>query len=106
MDYASSVWMHTGKKSTKAMDRAQRIGAQAVTGSFRTVSLAVAEAEAYVRPVHQRHQDRATNLWISIQTLPGRPPSLETSREGIQTLHLPAATNSREASPPQDNGGD
>jgi hypothetical protein len=56
MDYASSVWMHAGKGLVKrTMERAQRTGAQAIIGSFQTVSLAIAEAEAYVRPIRQRH---------------------------------------------------
>jgi hypothetical protein len=54
MDYTSSAWMHTGKGSIKAMERVQRIGAQAIIGSFRTVALAIAEAEACIQPIHQR----------------------------------------------------
>lgn len=74
MDYASNVWMHTGKGSIKPMERAQRIGAQAIIGSFRTVALAIAEAEAGIRPIHQRHQERAIKLWIGLQTLQERHP--------------------------------
>jgi hypothetical protein len=38
------------------------------------VSLAIAETEAYIRPVQQRHRERATKMWIAIQTLPGQHP--------------------------------
>ena len=62
MDYASTVWMHAGKGSTKAMERAQRIGTQAIVGSFQTVALAIAEAEVYIRLIYQRYQERATKL--------------------------------------------
>ena len=34
MDYASSIWMYTGKGQIKAMEQAQRVGAQAIIGSF------------------------------------------------------------------------
>jgi len=62
MDYTSSAWMHTGKGSIKAMERVQRIGAQAIIGSFLTVALAIAEAEACIQPIHQRDQERAIKL--------------------------------------------
>jgi hypothetical protein len=74
MDYALSVWMHAGKGSIKAMERAQRIGAQAIVGSFQTVALVIAEAEAHIQPIHQRHQERAAKLWIGLQTLPESHP--------------------------------
>jgi hypothetical protein len=64
MDYASNVWMHIGKGSIKPMERPQTI-----IGSFRTVALANAEAEACIRPIHQRHQERAIKLWIGMHTL-------------------------------------
>ncbi|KAM4064100.1 endonuclease-reverse transcriptase domain-containing protein [Hirsutella rhossiliensis] len=60
MDYASNV--------------AQRIGAQAVTGGFRTVATAVAEAEAGVQSVRERHTQAATKFWIRMRTLPKTHP--------------------------------
>jgi hypothetical protein len=65
------------------MERAQRTGAQAIIGAFRTVSLAIAEAEAGIRTIHQRHQVKATKLWISLQTLPEKHP---VSRLPTQTF--------------------
>jgi ribonuclease HI len=75
MDYASNVWMHTAREAAMAaLNRAQRIGAQAVTGAFQTVAVAIAEAEAYIRPVKQRQLERTTKLWIGIQTFPDIHP--------------------------------
>ena len=75
IDYASNVWMHAAKESGMAtLNRAQKIGAQAITGAFRTVAVAVAEAEAYIRPIQQRQFERAVKLWIGIQTFPDTHP--------------------------------
>ena len=47
MDYACNVWIHAcGSKEMALLRKAQRIGAQAITGAFRTVATAVAKAEA------------------------------------------------------------
>lgn len=71
MDYASNVWSHAcGAKEESWIDRAQRIGAQAVTGGFRTVAMAVAEAEAGLQPFRERHAQAATRFWIRARTLP------------------------------------
>lgn len=52
VDYASNVWRHACvQKRAKWVDRVQRIGAQAITGAFRTVATAVAEAEAHISSV-------------------------------------------------------
>ena len=49
VDYASNVWRHACiYKAAKMLDRVQRIGAQAITGAFRTVATSVAEAEAHI----------------------------------------------------------
>ena len=67
MDYASSVWMHVAKESAMTtLNRAQRVGAQAITGAFQTVAVAIAEAEAYIQLVNQRQNERATKLWVGI----------------------------------------
>ena len=72
VDYASSVWMHAcGVASRAVMNRVQRIGAQAITGCFRTVSTAIAEAETGIRTVRERLADRASRLWIGLRTLAG-----------------------------------
>ncbi|KJZ68825.1 hypothetical protein HIM_11785 [Hirsutella minnesotensis 3608] len=75
MDYASNMWSHAyGAKEASWIDRAQRIGAQAVTGGFRTVATAVAEAEAGVQSFRERHAQAATRFWIRMRTLPKTHP--------------------------------
>ena len=75
VDYASNVWMHACRsKAMSPMNRIQRIGAQAIIGTFRTVATAIAEVEASIRPVQDRHAERATNLWVSLRTLPKTNP--------------------------------
>ncbi|KAM4058407.1 endonuclease-reverse transcriptase domain-containing protein [Hirsutella rhossiliensis] len=46
----------------------------AVTGGFRTVATAVAEAEAGVQSVRERHTQAATKFWIRMRTLPKTHP--------------------------------
>jgi hypothetical protein len=71
VDYASSIWMHAcGSAAMASLNRVQRVGAQAITGAFRTVAVAVAETEASIRTVRERHADRATKLWVELHTLP------------------------------------
>ena len=49
IEYAASVWMHACRKRALSwLNRAQKIGALAITGAFRTVAAAVAEAEASI----------------------------------------------------------
>ncbi|KAM4061514.1 reverse transcriptase [Hirsutella rhossiliensis] len=75
MDYASNVWSHAcGVKEAVWIGRAQRIGAQAVTGGFRTVATAVAEAEAGVQSFRERHAQAAAKFWIRMRTLPKTHP--------------------------------
>jgi hypothetical protein len=74
-DYASNVWMHAAHESAMAvLNRAQKIAACAITGAFQTVALAVAEAKAYIRPIRQRQFERATKIYIGIQTFPDTHP--------------------------------
>ena len=71
VDDSSSVWMHTcGGRASRCLNRVQKTGAAAITGAFRTVATAVAEAEASIRSVRERHTEKATRLWVDIQTLP------------------------------------
>lgn len=47
VDYASNVWMHAFKnKNIGPINRVQRVGAQAIVGTFLTVATSVAEPEA------------------------------------------------------------
>jgi hypothetical protein len=75
VDYASNVWMHAcGTVGMASLNRVQRVGAQAVIGAFRTVAVAVAEIEASIRTVRERHADRAAKLWVDLHTLPKTNP--------------------------------
>jgi ribonuclease HI len=75
MDYAANVWMHAcGEKVLGWLNRAQKTGALAITGAFRTVATTVAEAEASILPIRERHAQGAVRLWINIHTLPKTHP--------------------------------
>ena len=75
MDYASNVWSHRrGWRKTKWLNEAQKMGAQAITGAFKTVSVAVAEAEAGILPIGERHAQAGTRLYVNMQTLPKTHP--------------------------------
>jgi hypothetical protein len=75
VDYASNIWMHAcGSAAMASLNRVQRVGAQAITGASRTVAVAVAETEASIRTVRERHADRATKLWVELHTLPRTNP--------------------------------
>lgn len=90
IDYASNVWMHAcGAKAMSPMNRIQRIGAQAIIGTFRTVATAIAEVEASIRTVQDRHAERATNLWISLRTLPKTNPLSRVGTRVFQRFTSP-----------------
>ncbi|KJZ67989.1 hypothetical protein HIM_12623 [Hirsutella minnesotensis 3608] len=75
MDYASNVWTHALRaKQVGWMNKAQMIGAQAITGAFRTVAKTVAMAEADIRTVGERHRQATIRLCINLQTLPMTHP--------------------------------
>ncbi|KAJ0131315.1 hypothetical protein HZ326_25593 [Fusarium oxysporum f. sp. albedinis] len=50
--------------SAYAIHRVQRVGAQAVIGSFTSVATGVAEAEAHIATIHERFWRRASKLWV------------------------------------------
>jgi ribonuclease HI len=75
VDYASNVWMHVFKDKLKGpINRVQRIGAQAIVGTFMTVATSVAEAEACIAPVQDRYWRRIIKLWTDIHALPDTNP--------------------------------
>jgi Reverse transcriptase (RNA-dependent DNA polymerase) len=77
VDYACNVWSSVvtpGSIAEAGLNRIQRIGAQAVTGVFRTVATAVAEAEAHLCPVMERHAVAATRMLCDLPTLPKTNP--------------------------------
>ncbi|KJZ68963.1 hypothetical protein HIM_11648 [Hirsutella minnesotensis 3608] len=68
MDYASNVWTHALRaKHVGWMNKAQMIGAQAITGAFRTVAkTVVAMAEANIRTVEERRRQATIRLCINL----------------------------------------
>ena len=55
--------MHAYRGSAIAtINRVQRIGAQAITGMFYIVAIAIGEAEASIKLVRKWHLERATKL--------------------------------------------
>lgn len=83
MDYASTVWAHAcGVKQQRWLNRAQRVRARATTGAFRTTALAVAEAEANIPTIEERHAQAGTRPYINPHALPTTHPiaSLKPSR--------------------------
>ncbi|KAG6989317.1 Retrovirus-related Pol polyprotein from type-1 retrotransposable element R1 [Fusarium oxysporum f. sp. conglutinans] len=70
VDYASNVWMHACKTvSAYAIHRVQRIGAQAIIGSFTSVATEVAEAEAHIATIQERELPKDTMEVIQPFTL-------------------------------------
>ena len=75
VDYASNVWMHECRyKPARPINRVQKIGAQAIVGTFMTVAASVAAAEASIPTVEDRLWKRVIKLWTDIHTLPTTNP--------------------------------
>ncbi|KAJ5100882.1 hypothetical protein N7456_006934 [Penicillium angulare] len=75
VDYASNVWMHACKdKAMGPINRVQRVGAQAIVGTFLTVATSVAEAEAHIATARHRFWRRAVKMWTDMHTLPETNP--------------------------------
>jgi ribonuclease HI len=75
MDYASNVWMHACRyRRASPINRVQRIGANAIVGTFLTVAISVAEAEAHIASAHERFWRRAVKMWTDLHTLPVANP--------------------------------
>ena len=63
MDYASNVWRYScGVRLLKAVNRVQRVGAQAIIGTFHKVATAVSEAEASILSAYNRFARRVLKL--------------------------------------------
>lgn len=70
VDYPSNVWIHTFKdKTIGPINRIQRVGAQAIVGTFLTVATSVAEAEAHIATAQHRFWRRAVKIWTDIHNL-------------------------------------
>ena len=89
VDYASNVWMYAyGYKGIALINRIQKVGAQAITGAFRTVATTVIEAEASIRTVDKRHTERATKLWVNLRTLPETNPLSKLNTRELRRFTL------------------
>jgi hypothetical protein len=67
--------MHARRASAeRVLKRVQRIGGQAVVGCFRTVGTAVAEAEASIPTIEERHLRKALRMWIDLHSMPDTHP--------------------------------
>lgn len=77
-DYAASTWYRPKLKSTsrikKTLDAIQRLGAQAITGAFKTVSLSILEVEADLPPTDFRLRKKVLSHWTNMHTLPDNHP--------------------------------
>lgn len=75
LDYASPIWStRLSASMTRMLNQAQRIGAQAIIGAFRTVSLERAEMEASISPIAQRFKEQQDKFWVKSHTLPEKHP--------------------------------
>jgi hypothetical protein len=72
-----------------SMNRVQRIGAQAITGAFRTVATAIGEAEASIRTVRKRHAERATKAVGQSPYVASDEPALEARHQSVPENYLP-----------------
>lgn len=67
--------MHSFKnKNIGPISRVQRVGAQAIVGTFLTIATSVAEAEAHIATVQHRLWRRAAKMWTHMHTLPVTNP--------------------------------
>ena len=70
-DYASPISGPAAAQYTiEKLDKVQKIGAQAITGAFCTVSLLIAESEASLVPTQARLHRQVLNTWIKWHTKP------------------------------------
>ena len=65
------------------------MGAQAITGAFRTVLIAVAKAEASLQMVDERHVQAGMRSYINIKTLPKTYPLATLKVSTSQRYILP-----------------
>lgn len=75
VDYASNVRIHAyTDRNVGRINRVQRVGAQAIVGTFLTAATSIAEAEASKPTARERFWKRAIKMWIDIHTLPKTNP--------------------------------
>jgi hypothetical protein len=91
VDYASSVWMHARRASAeRVLMRVQKISRQVVVGCFRTVGTAVAELEANLPTIAERHTRKALRMWIDLHSMPETHPlAILIRRRGYKRFTSP-----------------
>jgi len=90
VNYTLIVQKHAcNVRAMTAFNRVQRVRAQAVTGTFTTVSTAIAEAEAFLKPMRLRQSEKAAATWIRLQTLPASNPLAKLGTRLIQQFNSP-----------------
>ena len=81
MDYASFIWSFTASEITiQHLYRAQRVGAQAVVGGFRSMAMVVAEAEAGLMSIRDRLRRQCLGFWVNIHKLETQHPHAKLAR--------------------------
>lgn len=80
VDYALVLWSHqTTGNLRPALDKIQRLGAQSITGAFKSVKLPILEAEARTAHWSRRHNSQDHQFWIDKYTLPSTNPLARTT---------------------------
>jgi hypothetical protein len=75
VDYASPLWSPIVADTTLSLlHRPQRVAAQAIIRSFKTVSLEVVEMEVNIAIIKERYRKQALQCWVSLYTLPKNNP--------------------------------
>ena len=81
IDYASPIWSSSiSRLVTKLLQPAQKIAAQAITGTFRTTAIQIAEVEADIEPLCMRWQRQRARFWTSLATTPKQHPYHEVAQ--------------------------
>ena len=71
IDYASVIWAPNAPKfALSPLVQVQRMGARAIVGAFRTVSLLVAESEAAILPFERRFLTTQLTTWVKWHAKP------------------------------------
>jgi hypothetical protein len=92
MDYASTVWGQACRQgATKMLQRAQRIGVQSIIGAFTTTSTAIAQSEAGVASIRDRHHKQATELLLRLGTFGPEHPLSKLPKNNYQRFRSPVA---------------
>ena len=86
-------------KISRLANQVQRVGAIAIIAGFKTIALAVAEAESSLVPVAQRWTTQRRRFWIDLHTLPKPHPFWKVRKtiHGTQRRHRSVLERTAEA---------